>query len=40
MWSSLHGFAILRAARPKPGWPSAATYVQRTLAAHLPRDGG
>lgn len=38
VWSSLHGFAILRAARPELGWPSAEDYVRRTLAAHVPRD--
>lgn len=35
VWSSLHGFATLRAARPKRDWPSAENYVRRTLAAHV-----
>ena len=35
VWSSLHGFAILRAARPKLGWPPAEAYVRRLLAAHV-----
>ena len=35
VWSSLHGFAILRAARPQIGWPSAEAYVRRMLAAHV-----
>jgi AcrR family transcriptional regulator len=34
VWSGLHGFAILRAARPELGWPSAERYVRRMLAAH------
>jgi len=36
VWSSLHGFAILRAARPQLGWPAAEDYVRRMLAAHVP----
>jgi AcrR family transcriptional regulator len=36
MWSGLHGFATLRAARAKFGWPSSAAYVRRMLATHLP----
>jgi len=40
VWSSLHGFAILRTARPKIGWPSAESYVRRMLAAHVPRGAG
>ena len=36
VWSSLHGFAILRAARPQLGWPAAVDYVRRMLAAHVP----
>jgi AcrR family transcriptional regulator len=35
VWSSLHGFATLRAARPHFEWPSAEDYVRRTLAAHV-----
>jgi AcrR family transcriptional regulator len=37
VWSSLHGFATLRAARPHFEWPSAEEYVRRTLAAHVSR---
>lgn len=37
VWSSLHGFAVLRAARPQLGWPSADAYVRRTLTALVPR---
>jgi len=36
VWSSLHGFAVLRAARPTFGWPLARDHVRRTLAAHVP----
>lgn len=40
VWSSLHGYATLRAARPHLGWPAAEDHVRRTLAAHRspPRD--
>ncbi len=37
VWSGLHGFAVLRAARPKMGWPPAEDYVRRMLAAYVPR---
>ena len=40
VWSSLHGFAILRAALPGIGWPSAERYVRRMLAAHDSRAPG
>lgn len=40
VWSSLHGFATLRAARPHLGWPSAEEYVRRTLAAHVSHPAG
>ena len=40
VWSSLHGFAMLRAARPTLGWPTAEDYVRRTLAAHVARNAG
>ena len=36
VWSSLHGFAILRAARPEFGWPTAVAYVRRLLSAQAP----
>ena len=36
VWSSLHGFAVLRSARPQLDWPSAEDYVRRTMAAHVP----
>jgi len=36
VWSSLHGFAILRAAREEFGWPAAEDYVRRLLAAYVP----
>lgn len=39
IWSGLHGFAMLRAARPKLPWPPAEDFVRRMLAAHLPRSG-
>lgn len=38
VWSSLHGFATLHAARPKVGWPSAKDYVHRTLEAYVPQN--
>ena len=37
VWSGLHGFAVLRAARPKIGWPPAEDHVRRLLAAYVPR---
>ncbi len=40
VWSSLHGFAILRAARPGLDWPAAEAYVRRMLAAHVSPQGG
>ncbi len=36
VWSALHGFATLRAARGHLEWPSDDTYADRVLAAHLP----
>jgi AcrR family transcriptional regulator len=36
VWSALHGFAILRAARGHLEWPSDDDYSDRVLAAHLP----
>jgi AcrR family transcriptional regulator len=38
VWSGLHGFAMLRSARPQLGWPSPEDYVRRVLAAHVPRS--
>ena len=40
VWSGLHGFATLRASRPKIGWPPAEDFVRRLLAAHVPRRAG
>jgi AcrR family transcriptional regulator len=40
VWAGLHGFATLRAARPKIGWPPAEDFVRRTLAAYVPRRAG
>ena len=37
VWSGLHGFAVLRAARHGLGWPSDEAYVRRLLAAHITR---
>lgn len=37
VWSSLHGFAVLRSARPQIGWPPTEDYVRRMLAAYVPR---
>ena len=34
VWSSLHGYALLRVARPHFDWPDAETYIHRLLAAH------
>ena len=36
VWSALHGFAMLRAARGHLEWPPDDDYVDRMLAAHLP----
>jgi len=38
VWASLHGFAMLRAARPHLGWPPAEDYVHSTLARHAPSE--
>ena len=34
IWSSLHGYAMLRVARPHFEWPDAETYIRRLLVAH------
>jgi len=34
IWSSLHGYAMLRVARPHFNWPDAETYIRRLLVAH------
>jgi AcrR family transcriptional regulator len=34
IWSSLHGYAMLRVARPHFEWPDAEAYIRRLLAAH------
>jgi AcrR family transcriptional regulator len=34
VWSSLHGYAMLRVARPHFEWPDAETYIRRLLTAH------
>ena len=34
IWSSLHGYAMLRVARPHFDWPDAETYIRRLLVAH------
>jgi AcrR family transcriptional regulator len=34
VWSSLHGYAMLRVARPHFAWPDAETYIRRLLTAH------
>jgi AcrR family transcriptional regulator len=36
LWSSLHGFAMLRSVRAHLGWPAAEDYVRRILAAYAP----
>jgi AcrR family transcriptional regulator len=36
LWSSLHGFAMLRTVRPGLGWPAAEDYVRRVMDAHVP----
>lgn len=36
IWSALHGFAMLRAARGTMDWPPDGVYADRVLAAHLP----
>ena len=36
IWSALHGFATLRAARAGMDWPADGVYADRVLAAHLP----
>jgi AcrR family transcriptional regulator len=40
VWSGLHGFATLRAARPRIGWPPAEDFVRRVLAAYVLRGAG
>ena len=35
IWSSLHGYAMLREARPHFDWPDAETYIGNVLAAHF-----
>jgi len=34
VWSSLHGYAMLRAARPHFEWPDSETYVRRLMATN------
>ena len=34
VWSSLHGFAMLRTVRPHLDWPDPDAYLRRLLAAH------
>ena len=34
IWSSLHGYAMLRSARPHFEWPDSATFIRRLLTAH------
>ena len=34
VWSSLHGYATLRSARPHFDWPDSETYIRRLLATH------
>ncbi len=40
VWSSLHGFATLRTARPQFDWPPAEDFVRRVLAAHARTQPG
>ena len=40
VWSGLHGFAMLRAARPRIGWPPAEDFVRLVLAPYVPRPAG
>ncbi len=35
LWAALHGYALLRADRPKRTWAEPGEYVRRTLDAHL-----
>jgi AcrR family transcriptional regulator len=37
IWSSLHGYAMLRTVRPHLEWPSPEDYLRRLLAAYAPR---
>jgi hypothetical protein len=34
IWSSLHGYAMLRVARPHFDWPDAESFIRRLLATH------
>jgi AcrR family transcriptional regulator len=34
IWSSLHGYAMLRAVRPHRDWPDSETFIRRVLAAY------
>lgn len=34
IWSSLHGYAMLRGVRPHFDWPDSETYVRRLMTAH------
>ena len=36
IWSSLHGYAMLRVARPHFDWPDAETYIRRLLVGAPP----
>jgi AcrR family transcriptional regulator len=37
IWSSLHGYAMLRTVRPKLEWPASEEFLRRLLAAYTPR---
>jgi AcrR family transcriptional regulator len=34
VWSSLHGYAMLRAVRPQLEWPDSESFIRRLLTAH------
>ncbi|WP_028062190.1 TetR/AcrR family transcriptional regulator [Solirubrobacter soli] len=36
IWSSLHGYAMLRAVRPHLEWPDAEVFLRRLLTAYAP----
>ena len=36
IWSSLHGYAMLRAVRPHLDWPEPEVYLRRLLSAYAP----
>ena len=36
IWSTLHGYAMLRTVRPHLGWPEPEVFLRRLLTAYAP----